>query len=99
MAPLALRDQNTEKRWRQHRSEDKMRGAIIPTVPGKTLHLSIICGFLLGAVTGWLTTITTHLSGRENLCLGKTAFLSHTSHLCHVTKKVPCIVSRRETGK
>ena len=45
--------------------------AIIPTVPGKTLHLSIICGFLLGAITGWLTTITTHLCGRENRCLDK----------------------------
>lgn len=47
-----------------------MRGAIIPTVPGKTLHLSIICGFLLGAITGWLTT-TTHLSGRKSRCLEK----------------------------
>lgn len=64
-----------------------MRGAIIPTVPGKTLHLSIICGFLLGAITGWLTTITTHLSGRKSRCLEKNTFLSHTSHLFHVTKR------------
>lgn len=48
-----------------------MGGAIIPAVLGKTLHLNIICGFLLGAITGWLTTITTHLSGRESHCLEK----------------------------
>lgn len=48
-----------------------MSRAIILRVLGKTLHLNIICGFLLGAITAWLTTITTHLSGRENHGLGK----------------------------
>lgn len=60
------------KRLRKHRSEDRIRGELLfPQFREKTLHLSIICGFLLGAITGWLTTITTHLSGRENRCLDK----------------------------
>lgn len=74
-----------------------MSRAIIPSVPGKTLHPSIICGFLLGAITGCLTTITTHFSGREICCLEKPV-LSHANHLCHQLKwrgtRAVCIGSR-----
>ena len=39
------RSQKVIGRSRKHGSVNRMRGAIIPVVPGKTLHLSIICGF------------------------------------------------------
>lgn len=64
-----------------------MRGAIIPLVPGKTLHLSLISGSLLGAIAGWITTKTTHITGRESCCLKKKV-LSNTSPLCQVTKRL-----------
>lgn len=71
---------------RKHGSEGRRRGAIIPLVPRKTFHLSIITCFLLRAIAAQIGNKKTHITGRENYW--KDTIVSSSSYLCRVTKRL-----------